>query len=326
MKKKAKLLTVLLTILFSFAITSAVCAECTVELSPSNPTVSQGGTIQFAAVTQGEGCNEPNYTWEITTPCTTGSSIDQNGVYTATDQCDRNCFIDVIKVTDTANGNISAETITTIAGCCNFEVMITPVAVTLEPGESQTFCAETMYCSKVEGTYSWNIEGGTANTTSGVCITYTADEECGTYTITVTDTTHGDAQASATVILSMRGTLWEGIGLYPFSEMGQSVVVLGFYNGKVFIESPSGMVELSSSVYIDSMIFSFFGARISQGDIAPCIWACYPTIFFGIIQPAIKSGIAVARIHFLFNIALTKIVSLHEINDNWMPDPGWEIN
>ena len=139
------------------------------------------------------------------------------------------------------------------------------------------------------------------------------------YTPSFAETEHGS-------IHSVEGTLWEGIGLYPPHEIGQSVVELGFYNGKVFIKGPSGMVELSSSFYLDLIIPSFLMARISQGDIVPCIWDCYPTIFFGTIQPAIKSGIVVARIHFLFNITLTKIVLLHETDDSWTPDPGWEIN
>jgi len=191
--------------IFSFTVTSLALAECVVEIFPSRPTVVvTGGTVQFTAVTQGEGCNAPNYTWEIvaSADCTAPSEIDENGLYTASEACNCDCNLDVIKVTDTANGNITAEAIATIAGCGNFEVTITPNVVNLEPGSMQTFSAHTVYCGTLTGTYTWDVQGGTADTTTGDSINYTAGDISGTYTITVTDTANGGRQATATVLIS----------------------------------------------------------------------------------------------------------------------------
>ena len=121
--------------------------------------------------------------------------------------------------------------------------------------------------------------------------------------------------------LSIEGTLWEGIALYPLPEYGQSVIELGFYNGKVFInDADLGMMELPTSFYADSQFLSFFNGSIAQGDVQPCIWRCYPTKLFGVIQPAVKMGTFIARIHYLFYITQTVIAVLHETDDNWIPE------
>ena len=121
-------------------------------------------------------------------------------------------------------------------------------------------------------------------------------------------------------IHSIGGTSWEGICLFPPHQTGQPLIELGFYKGKVFINGPFGIVALPSSFYLDLPGFSCFKAQIPQGDIPPCILDCYPTTLFGIIQPAVKSGTVVARIHFLFYITQTKVALLHELNGSWVPD------
>ncbi len=62
MKNNVALLSLMLTILFSFTVTSVIWAACTVDILPPNPVVDVGGIVQFTAATEGEGCNEPNYT------------------------------------------------------------------------------------------------------------------------------------------------------------------------------------------------------------------------------------------------------------------------
>ena len=82
MKKKSKLLTAVLIILFSFAVASLIWAvqPCIVDIAPSNPVVPPDQLMCFSALTTGEGCNDPTYTWEIiTSDCTTPSSFDVSG-------------------------------------------------------------------------------------------------------------------------------------------------------------------------------------------------------------------------------------------------------
>jgi hypothetical protein len=88
-------------------------------------------------------------------------------------------------VTDTANGNVTADVIINVS-VCTAEVQITPNNPTLDVGASQVFTAATT-CGDdtVAGTYSWEIAGeevGTGNT-----YTFQATTE-GTVTLKVTDT------------------------------------------------------------------------------------------------------------------------------------------
>jgi len=65
---------------------------------------------------------------------------------------------------------------------------------------------ETLICTAsttcggetLDGVYTWNVDGGTLNTTSGDKVIYTVDEE-GVFTLTVTDKANGNITATATV-------------------------------------------------------------------------------------------------------------------------------
>jgi hypothetical protein len=200
MKDKLKLLTLILTILFSFAVTSVVWAECIVEVFPTAAVVAPGDSLTFIAETTCDGVVQtaafgaaPSYAWEISTSDCTGSAstIDGNGLYTAGDA--GGCT-ETITATDTANGNATGEATVTVSDCDEDPV------VTITPSSpacvAQEVCAATTLCGEeVAGTYTWTATGGIANTTSGECIPFTPSG-AGSFTVTATDTANGNTRDS----------------------------------------------------------------------------------------------------------------------------------
>jgi hypothetical protein len=159
------------------SITVVFGAQCEVTISPANPSVATETTQQFTATTACDGAAPPAYTWEIVAAETTGSTvcsgstISATGLYTAADT-EEEC-VDTIRATDTANGNATGETTVTVIPCAEAPVVtITPASPACEATE---FCAATTLCgASVEGTYTWTVTGGTADTTSGDCINVTS--------------------------------------------------------------------------------------------------------------------------------------------------------
>jgi len=203
MQNKPNLITLILTILLSFTVTSVVWAECDVAISPSATIILPGESLTFTAETEGEGCSEPNYTWELAaSDCTNPSKIDENGEYRASDACNCDCDEDIIKVTDTANGNIFAEARVVMTGCCYFpEVTISgPIVLGPPCPISATYIAETTIGDEpISGTYSWELDGvsqGTGNTSNTFEIACTEE---GTKTLMVTDTANGNLTASIVI-------------------------------------------------------------------------------------------------------------------------------
>jgi hypothetical protein len=179
--------------------------EYAVTVDPAAPDqLLAGETQQFSATTACDSTDvtaEAIYTWEISVQGCTGSSIDSNGLYTAPATLTANCT-DTIKVTDTAHENVSATVDQEVLGCTP-EVAITPAGpVTLNPGDTQDFSAATTCGGEtITGAYTWEVEGGTADTTSGDTIQYTAGTTADTYTITVTDTANGDITDTVSVTI-----------------------------------------------------------------------------------------------------------------------------
>jgi hypothetical protein len=85
---------------------------CTVSISPATDTVDCWDEIEFGATSS---CSGGTYTWSKTT--TIGSTIDQNGKYTAGENITGGDVTDTITVTDTANGNVTATATITVRDC-----------------------------------------------------------------------------------------------------------------------------------------------------------------------------------------------------------------
>jgi hypothetical protein len=80
-----------------------IVPPCSVTIIPSSVTLYTWESFLFGTTVEGT-CNEPCFTWEISLQESTGSTINQNGLYTA----GGNAGTDIIQVTDPCNGNISA--------------------------------------------------------------------------------------------------------------------------------------------------------------------------------------------------------------------------
>ena len=196
---------------------------CVVSISPPTASVATGTTQQFSASTTCDGVVQalaatPAYTWAITaSDCTSSGSISATGLYEAPDAGD---CTETITVTDTANGNASAEATVTVISCADNPV------VTITPGSpacvAQEFCAATTLCGQpVEGTYTWSVTGGTANTTSGECINFTP-AGTGSFTVRATDTANGSVQASVsgTCVTTAIEATFTGCGGRFFTSFG----------------------------------------------------------------------------------------------------------
>ena len=194
------LITLLLTMLFSFTVTSMVWARCSVVISPGVSVILSGESITLTAETEGEGCNEPNYTWEISEGTCTGGNIDPDtGTYTA--GAEDNICQDTIMVTDLANRGITdtAKDIATVTvGDCLPSVSISGPATLGPPCPvSATYTAETVVCDIVSGTYTWELDGEPAGTGNTFEVTCTED---GIKTLMVTDIANGNVTDSITIL------------------------------------------------------------------------------------------------------------------------------
>ena len=108
----------------------------------------------------------------------------------------------IIQLILLSNNPAMADPLDSIMTAVECEVTITPPSVTILWNEVQTFCAETTCNGEiVDGVYSWNVQGGTADTTSGDCIMFTADYKDGTFNVIVEDVIYGGrAIASVTIV------------------------------------------------------------------------------------------------------------------------------
>ena len=176
----------------SSAFTVMICMPA-VQINPTAKTVRPGESVGFSASTTCNGSTlDGEYNWKVDS--TIGSTIDENGVYTAGEEEGR----DTVTVTDTANGNITAAAEVVV---CVPLVSISPNGATLKFGEAEAFTATTT-CggSTVSGTYNWYATGGNLDTTGGGTVVYTAGTTEGSYAVTVTDTPNS-ATASVTVVV-----------------------------------------------------------------------------------------------------------------------------
>jgi hypothetical protein len=81
---------------------SPLCGQCQININPSFVNVPILGLVQFNATVDGT-CNAPCFTWEISLQESTGSTINQSGLYTA----GGNAGTDIVQVADPCNENIA---------------------------------------------------------------------------------------------------------------------------------------------------------------------------------------------------------------------------
>jgi plastocyanin len=171
---------------------------CTVTVNPAS--VLFGGTVQLSASSECDGvvqfAADPAYTWAISTQGCTGSSVSEDGLYTA--PASGSDCTDEVQATDTANGD-AVGTGTVNVTSTEPSVSISPTSTTLEPGDTATFTASTNN-QIATPVYSWTVSGGTLDTTSGDSVVFTAGS-AGSASVTVTDTANNDESATASITI-----------------------------------------------------------------------------------------------------------------------------
>jgi hypothetical protein len=172
-------------------------AACEVAIAPASPTVAQGATLQLAATTTCEGTpTAGTYTWAVLeSACTSSGTISETGLYSA--PAAGGCT-ETVRVTDTANGNVTADVIITVS-VCTPEVQISG-NTNLTVGATQTYTAATT-CggAPLTGTYSWELNGAAVGT--GNSYTFNATT-AGTNTLEVTDTTNNVTDTVTITVVS----------------------------------------------------------------------------------------------------------------------------
>ncbi len=172
-------------------------AACEVAITPASPTVGQGGTLQLAAATTCEGApTAGTYTWAVMeSACTSSGTINETGLYSA--PAVGGCT-ETVRVTDTANGNVTADVIINVS-VCTAEVQISG-NTSLTVGASQTYTAATTCGSApLTGTYSWELNGAAVGTGNSYTFNATA---AGTNTLEVTDTTNNVTDTVTITVVS----------------------------------------------------------------------------------------------------------------------------
>jgi hypothetical protein len=114
---------------------------CTVTIIPSAATVFSWETFQFGTTTDG-ACEEPCYTWEISSMGCTGSTIGPaTGIYTAGEPLSGNTCNDTVHVTDPCNGDIADTAMVNVIASCMPDIYepdaIPPLANPIIPNSCQ---------------------------------------------------------------------------------------------------------------------------------------------------------------------------------------------
>ena len=133
-----------------------------VIVSPEEITLTSGELILLDPQTiTGDGELKGNYSYEITPPSSIGSTIDEEGLFTAGINTSPINIEETIKVTDTTHENATALVIITIASrnqpTSKCELSISPSSATLFSEASLTFSVKTFGTTCSEGLLEWKI-------------------------------------------------------------------------------------------------------------------------------------------------------------------------
>jgi WD40 repeat protein len=159
-----------------------------VAVTPSSPSVYEGGTVQFQARVQGQ--SNQTVTWSLKDNFGT---IDNNGLYTA--PRDEYGGPETITATSQADPNAKGTAAVTVLP---IEVKVSPTTVTLAPGAAQNFTASVVGLSDTTVTWSVQEANGGSITNDGV---YIAPPATGFYHVVAT--TVADPTRAGTSIVTV---------------------------------------------------------------------------------------------------------------------------
>ena len=189
--------------------TTTMPSSCKVSVSPLAVTIRSGATAQFSAETS---CGEGAYTWQIVPESTIGSTLDQDGLFTAGDNTTATDIEETVRVTDTAHGNESATATVTVQvkeePPIECEVAINPSSATVYSGDTVTLEAHTSGVECAPGNYEWSISSDIGSMIEDGA--YTAgNNDTGsqaTDVITVVDHANSDISGTAHIYVEGEGT------------------------------------------------------------------------------------------------------------------------
>ena len=151
-----------ITEMFSETTTIPLSSSYQIFISPSSITLNSGGMVEFRANSIVDGKKVKGiYKWELISASPIGSTINENGLFTAGNNNSDYTIKGIARVTDALHENSEATVTITInikkpspIGC---ELSISPSSVTLFPGDTLTFSARNFGERCAEGSYKWKI-------------------------------------------------------------------------------------------------------------------------------------------------------------------------
>lgn len=151
-------------------------------VSPETVTLTSGDMIALDPQTINGGIEvEGNYSYEIIPPSPIGSTIDDEGLFTAGTNTSPANIEETIKVTDTSHENATAFVVIIVAvrkqPSAECELSISPSSVTLSPDDFITFSAKTHGKTCSDGLFEWKV-----NSTIGSSISEEGIYKAGTNT------------------------------------------------------------------------------------------------------------------------------------------------
>ncbi len=156
--------------------------ESSFRLTVSPPSISLNplAVIKFSVKTTNEDVPvEGKYVWKISPRATTGSTVDENGVFTAGTHVEGFGVVETLVVKDIIHDNISAtvsiiiKSRPTVSGPC--DVVLNLSSVTVFPGDVIQFDAKNLGKSCKQADYDWTVNTRTGSKISSTG-KYTAGE------------------------------------------------------------------------------------------------------------------------------------------------------
>ncbi len=163
----------------------------TVSISPTAPTVVEGGTQQFTATVS--GTSNTSVTWSVEE--SGGGSVSSSGLYTAP-STSGTFHVVAASVADTSKTAVAT---VTVSATPVVAVTISPTAPTVAEDGTQLFTATVTGTSNTAVTWSVEETGGGSVSTTGL---YTAPGTSGTFHVVATSVADTSKTAVATVTVS----------------------------------------------------------------------------------------------------------------------------
>ncbi len=202
----------------------------TVTISPTSATLQPGQTRQFTPTVTGSA--DTSVAWTAT-----GGTVSSSGLFTAGSTAGSN-----FKVTATSNADATksaSANITIQAPPPTISVTVSPISVTLQPGQTQQYSATVTGSANTNVT--WSATGGTISA-SGL---YTAGQTTGNFSVTATSA--ADTSKSATVSVHIAQSSTAAPPPVPRMNDGPYVVVQSPVSGMHF--TAPAMIRIYADPY-----------------------------------------------------------------------------